>query len=158
VVHWPAGITEGGKIDDRQAFHLIDIMPTLCDLAETDYPSKHNGNSVKPAPGISMVPYWKGQVAQPEARTLYWQHLNHSAVQDGKWKLVSLDDRDSQRWELYDLSADRSETENVAAAHPEIVSRLREKWSTWAEESNVVPFPEDRAKPKPNPFPIGKRE
>lgn len=156
VVHWPAAIKSGGKIVGDQSFHLVDIMPTLCDLAEAEYPSSHKGKTVKPAAGLSMVPYWKGQVADPESRTLYWQHLNHSAVHDGDWKLVSLDDRDSKRWELYDLTSDRSETHDVAIDHPEKVAQLKKKWNAWAEESNVFPFPESRDKPGQNPFPLAE--
>lgn len=159
VVHWPAGIERKGKIVDGQSFHLVDIMPTLCDLAETEYPSTHNQKSVKPVAGTSMVPYWKDEVRQPESRTLYWQHLNHSAVRDGDWKIVSLDDRDDQRWELYDLANDRSETDNVAKDHPEKVEELAKKWAAWAKASNVLPFPESRDKASPNPFPLtGKDE
>jgi arylsulfatase len=152
VVHWPAAITDGGKIIDQQAFHLIDVMPTLCDLAGANYPTEHEGRSVKPAAGTSMVPYWKGEMNETPARTLYWQHLNHSAIRDGNWKLVTLDDRDATRWELYDLAQDRSETKNVAADNPEVVGRLRDKWQKWAEAANVFPFPEDRGEAKPNPI------
>ena len=55
VVHWPAAIP-GGTILSDASFHLIDIMPTLCDLAETKYPTEFDGRQVKPAPGMSMVP------------------------------------------------------------------------------------------------------
>jgi len=153
VVHWPAGTAERGRIVDDQVFHLIDVMPTLCDLGNATYPKQHDGEPVKPAPGISIAPYWKGEVDDPPVRTLYWQHLNHSAVRQGDWKLVTLDDRNRESWELYDLSEDRSETVNVIDKHTGLASRLRGKWRRWAEESNVLPFPEERGKSQPNRFP-----
>ncbi len=146
VVHWPEGIAERGRIHDEQVFHLIDVMPTLCDLAGATYPEEHDGRQVKPVPGISMVPYWRGEVSDPPERTFFWQHLNHSAIRQGDWKLVTLDDRNSVSWELYDLTLDRSETVNVIDEHPELAGELRGKWLAWAEESNVLPFPEDRGK------------
>ena len=105
-----------------------------------------------------MLPYWKGSVDQPEERTLYWQHLNHSAVRQGDWKLVTLNDRDSADWELYDLSEDRSETDNIIADHPELARRLEAKWRTWAKDVNALPFPEDRGDAKPNRAPQAPRE
>ena len=150
IAHWPAGIGEGGRIVGNQVFHLIDVMPTLCELAGTEYPAEYQGRQITPAPGISMLPFWKGPVDQPEKRTLYWQHMNHSAVRDGDWKLVTLHDRDPSAWELYDLSDDRSETDNALAQHPEVARRLQIKWHAWAENVNALPFPEDRGEAEPN--------
>ena len=91
-----------------------------------------------------MLTHLKGKVDKPKERTLYWQHLNHSAVREGDWKLVTLDDRDEVAWELYDLSDDRSETDNVIADHPQTARWLKAKWLAWAEDANVLPFPEER--------------
>ncbi len=153
LVHWPAGIADGGRIVDNQVFHLIDVMPTLCDLSGASYPKQQDGRSIKPAPGVSMKPYWQGNVAAPPIRTLYWQHLNHAAVRRGNWKLVTLDDRDEDRWELYHFSHDRSETVNLIKKHPAVAARLRSRWQEWATQSNVLPFPESRGKSKPNKIP-----
>ncbi len=150
VAHWPEGIAQGGQIVGNQVFHLVDIMPTLCELGDASYPSQHDGRPVKPAPGISMMPYLTGNVETPENRTLYWQHLNHAAIREGDWKLVTLDDRNQDSWELYDMSHDRSETDNVVKQHPALASELHGKWKQWATESNVFPFPEERGKPRPN--------
>jgi arylsulfatase len=158
IAHWPKGITDPGRIVSDQTFHLVDIMPTLCELADTQYPDEYQGRRITPTPGISMLPYWKGSVDQPEERTLYWQHLNHSAVRQGDWKLVTLNDRDSADWELYDLSEDRSETDNIIADHPELARRLEAKWRTWAKDVNALPFPEDRGDAKPNRAPQAPRE
>ena len=53
-------------------------------------------------------------------------------------------------WQLYDLSDDRSETDNVVDAHPEVARRLAAKWRAWATEANVLPFIEDRDEAEPN--------
>ncbi|MHC4405840.1 MAG: arylsulfatase [Planctomycetota bacterium] len=150
IAHWPKGIPEGGRIVSDQVFHLVDVMPTLCELAGTEYPGEYQGRRLTPNPGISMVPYWKGRVEEPERRTLYWQHMNHSAVRDGDWKLVTLNDRDQLKWELYNLSEDRSEMDNIIAQHPEVARELQTKWHAWATEVNVLPFPEERDEDEPN--------
>jgi arylsulfatase len=158
IAHWPRGITRGGRIVSNQVFHLVDIMPTLCELAGAQYPEAYQGRPVTPTPGMSMVPYWEGRVGQPEKRTLYWQHMNHAAVRDGDWKLVTLNDRDPSGWELYDLSDDRSETENAIAQHPEVARELAAKWRAWAEDVNALPFPEQRGKPDRNPPPDARTQ
>lgn len=153
IVHWPAGIRDGGKIVGDRVFHLVDVMPTLCDLAGTTYPERFQDRTIVPTPGVSMLPCWKGTDSDPSSRTLFWQHLDHSAVRQGDWKLVTLNDRGSTDWELYNLSEDRSETDNVIADHPALAAQLQAKWHAWAEQADVLPFPEQRGKPKSNPFP-----
>jgi arylsulfatase A-like enzyme len=146
IAHWPKGIPQRGAIVNNQVFHLIDIMPTLCELAGTSYPQAYSGREIAPNPGISMAPHWRGKVDHPEKRVLYWQHLNHAAIRQDNWKLVTLNDRTDDDWELYDLSKDRSETENLILEHPEIVREMKTKWRAWAKEVDVLPFPEDRNK------------
>jgi len=153
IAHWPAGIPRGGRIVTDRIFHLIDVMPTLCELAGAKYPRTYKGRKITPAQGVSMVPWLTGAVAGGEKRTLYWQHENHAAIREGDWKLVTVNDRDDAAWELYDLSGDRSETENLIEAHPDVARRLRTKWHEWAKQANVLPFPEQRGNAKPVPWP-----
>jgi arylsulfatase len=152
IAHWPKGIAHKGQIIGNQIFHLVDIMPTLCELAGVNYPDTYNGRKIKPNPGISMLPYWKDRIDQPQKRTLYFQHLNHSAVREGDWKLVTLNDRDDSHWELYNMSQDRSETDNQIHTHPDIAKNLKDKWHKWAKKVNVLPFPEDRQLIGKNPL------
>ena len=153
IAHWPAGIRAGGRIVGDQIFHLIDVMPTLCELAGATYPREFKGHAITPAEGISMVPCLTGTRIETRPRTLYWQHENHAAVRDGDWKLVTTNDRDDGAWELYHLSRDRSESLNLITRHPEIAERLKAKWRQWAERANVVPFPETRGGSQGVPWP-----
>jgi len=153
IAHWPAGIEKPGRICNRQMFHLIDVMPTLCELAGATYPQTRDGKKIVPAQGISMVPFITGTDAKVEPRTLYWQHENHAAVREGDWKLVTTNDRDETAWELYNLAADRSEMDDLIRQRPEIAERLRRKWQRWAEDVHAVPYPETRDPATPVPWP-----
>jgi arylsulfatase len=144
IVHWPAKIRRPGSIVRRQMFHLIDVMPTLCEVASAKYPETYRGRKITPAQGISMLPMITGGDADVEPRTLYWQHENHAAVREGNWKLVTSNDRDPEAWELYHLTGDRSESDDLCTQQPDVVRRLKSKWRRWAEQANVVPFPEQR--------------
>jgi len=153
IAHWPAGITTPGRVYGGQCFHLIDVMPTLCDLAGAKYPKTYDGRKITPAQGISMVPFLTGTAVKTSARTLYWQHENHAAVRQGDWKLVTVNDRDETAWELYNLADDRSESADLSEKHPDIVKRLKGRWLRWAGQVNAVPFPEKRPKPQRVPWP-----
>lgn len=153
IAHWPAGMGKPGGIVKEQMFHLIDVMPTLCEVAGTAYPETYKGRQITHAQGISMVPFLSDADATAEARTLYWQHETHAAIREGDWKLVTSDDRDERAWELYNLSVDRSESEDLREQHPKIAQRLREKWCHWAEETHVLPRPETRGNLKRVPWP-----
>ncbi|MGB9624664.1 MAG: hypothetical protein ACPMAQ_07345 [Phycisphaerae bacterium] len=68
---------------------------------------------------------------------LYWEHEGNRAVRQGKWKLVS---RFPDKWELYDIEADRTELNNVAQRHPEKVSELADLYDAWAKRCGVMPW------------------
>jgi len=153
IAHWPAGIQKSGRIVRDQIFHLVDIMPTLCEAAGTKYPENYKGRAVTPAQGISMLPFIATDNGAVAPRTLYWQHENHAAVREGNWKLVTSNDRDDGAWELYNLSEDRSESKDLSETHPDTIQRLKDKWHRWARQANVVPYPEQRSNSKPVPWP-----
>ncbi len=158
IAHWPAGISNPGRIETAPYFHVMDVMPTLCAAAGATCPAALEGREITPSPGRSMLPQITGGekegggAGDGEPRAICWQHENHAAIRAGRWKLVTVDDRKGD-WELYDLSADRGETENLAASRPEIVERLKRTWTAWARDVNALPFPEKRGKPTPNPWP-----
>jgi arylsulfatase len=131
IAHWPAGIAASGEIRHQPA-HLIDLMATALDLADAHYPNTFNGYDIIPLEGVSLVPAFQNEPLNREA--LFWEHLGHRAVRFGKWKLVA--ERD-QKWELYDLEADRTETHNLAGTHPQIVSELSKMWDDWADRALV---------------------
>lgn len=54
------------------------------------------------------------------------------------------DERDPNAWELYDLSAGRSESEDLSRPFPEKLEELKAKWRAWAKSSDVLPYPETR--------------
>jgi hypothetical protein len=59
---------------------------------------------------------------------LYFQFLNHRAIIQGKWKLVSAYDRP---WELHRLDTDRTETIDLSSRYPDRVRGLEESWTKW---------------------------
>ena len=136
VASWPAGIPSRGKIVP-QVGHLIDIMPTLLEVAGAEYPKTYNGHEILPLAGRSLATVLK--TGQPIDRELiFWEHEGNRAVRRGEWKFVS---QHPGRWELYDMSKDRTELTNVAADHADVVTELHALYDAWAKQSHVLPWP-----------------
>lgn len=134
IVHWPKGFNRKNKLE-HQPGHLIDIMATCVDVSGATYPKKfHDGNDIHPMEGRSLVPVFEGKKIQREA--IYWEHEGNRAVRVGKWKLVAKGGRGP--WELYDMEADRTETNNLATAQPERVKEMAALWHAWAKRANVL--------------------
>ena len=140
IAHWPKGIARDGEMESQPG-HLIDIMATCVDLARAEYPEMRSGQSITPLPGVSLRPAFAGNdLARPEP--IFWEHEGNRAVREGEWKLVAKGP--AGEWELYDMAGDRSETQNLAAEHPDVVSRLAAAWDRWAERAAAKPWPWDR--------------
>lgn len=112
IVSWPGKIQKGTTSDHLGYFP--DVMPTLAELTNTKTPEQCDG--------ISFLPTLLGQKGQKQHEKLFWQFRKQIAVREGKWKLLHHQAKDTV--ELYDLSQDLGENNNIAQEHPEIVSRL----------------------------------
>jgi arylsulfatase A-like enzyme len=136
VAHWPKGIADRGAIR-QQVGHVVDLMATSLDIAGVEYPTEFQGRAITPLEGISLVPAFADEtLVRPQG--LFWEHMGHRAVRIGDWKLVA---ERGQPWELYNLRADRTETEDLAERSPERVRTLVEAWEAWAERARVEPWP-----------------
>ncbi len=119
IANWPKRI-QAGTVSDHPSAHY-DLMATLADLAGADTPKSD---------GISFTPTLLGQAdKQPQHSYLVWDFAGYGgqlAIREGKWKGVqrNLKKNPNSPFELYDLEADRAETNNLAKKHPEIAKRL----------------------------------
>jgi len=137
IVHWPAKLKSPGTWTDQHG-HLIDIMASSLDAAGANYPSEYNGNAITPFEGKSLLPTVTDGAAV-ERDGIFWEHEGNRAVLAGKWKLVSKWSKpEDNRWELYDLEADRTETHDLAETHPDQVAELSAKWEAWADKVGVI--------------------
>ncbi|MDC1406088.1 hypothetical protein N8314_00875 [Akkermansiaceae bacterium] len=129
------GIQPQEKIN-TQVGHVTDLMPTLLELAGASYQPKESGKSYPELVGHSLVPSFSGKSYQ--RAPMIWEHNGNRALRKGKWKLVA--EGIKGKWELYDMEADRSETNNLASQHPDIVKTLTAKWDKIAKATHVYPL------------------
>jgi len=132
LCHWPSGIADKGTIRHTPA-HIPDIMATIVDAAGASYPSRYADRDIPPMEGVSLLPVLATD-ALPE-RPMFFEHEGNAAVRLGRWKLVREYPGD---WELYDMQVDRTETRDLAAAHPEVVADLAARWDGWAARAGVI--------------------
>lgn len=121
--------------------HIIDIAPTLYELAGAAYPTTFQGLKPHPLPGKSLIPVLfdaDSSVAREEG--LFWERAGNRAARLGKWKLVST--WPSYSWELYDLENDPTERTDVAGSNHALVSTLSKAYFAWAKRVGVVEFSE----------------
>ena len=135
IAYFPGVIAPGGVY--RNPAHIIDLMPTCLELASVTYPKTYNGHTITPAEGISLVPLLKGQ-AWKGHNALFFEHEGNRAVRQGDWKLVS--QKPSNKWELYNIKADRSELNDLSAQYPDKVNELVQLYNEWANRAGVIPF------------------
>lgn len=131
IARFPSKIAAGGLIDGTA--HLIDIAPTLYEIAGAKYPQTYKGNTIVPLAGESILPAIYGK-EWSRSKPIFWERAGNKAVRKGKWKLVSVR---SDQWELYDIEADRGETKNVIKEHSDIVAELQGLYDTWAKSVKV---------------------
>jgi len=142
IAHWPAGITARGELR-RQPAQLPDIMATCVDVAGVTFPSERQGREVQPHEGFSIAPTFADH---PHGReVLYWEHEGNKAIRRGKWKLVC---KHPGSWELYDMETDRTEMQDLAQQHPELVAELAARYDQWAQRCGVLPWAQLQAQRK----------
>lgn len=132
IIHWPKGVKNSGRLADAPS-HVIDIMPTLLEVAGASYPDKRNGKATIPLEGQSFANQFASTTTVP-SRDLFWEHEGNQAIRRGDWKAVRIK---NGPWSLYNLKEDRTETTNLNQTHPEKTEALADAWQAWAERCGV---------------------
>jgi len=128
IARWPGKIHEGAVSDHVSAFW--DFLPTAAEIAGVRVPGNIDG--------ISYLPALLGK-EQRKHEFLYWEfhegRASKQAVRMGKWKAVRL--RPSAPLELYDLSTDKGEKNNIASIFPDIVKKIEDYLKGARTESEI---------------------
>ncbi len=129
IVHWPAGIKDRGQLRNDPC-HLVDVVPTLVDLAGGD-PGLRERSDIPPVAGKTLAPAFTngGRVHHD---FLYFNHANNRALRAGNWKLVAAGA--TGPWELYDMRTDRCERRNLVSAEAGRAAELAATWKKHDEE------------------------
>ena len=123
IVHWPKGIAAKNELRHTPG-HVIDIVPTVLELAGVQLERQSSGEWIPTAPGKSLVPALAQDITI-QRDSIWWLHEGNRAIRVGDWKLVAAK---GDPWELYDLRSDRAEQHNLASQMPDKVKELEKAW------------------------------
>ncbi|HEY5008494.1 MAG TPA: arylsulfatase [Caulobacteraceae bacterium] len=120
----------------------MDIAPTILELAGVEHPGRSwKGRAIEPVRGRSLMPYLRGEAAVVHTDDVAtgWELFGRCAIRRGDWKALLLPPPDGPgRWQLYDLSKDPGETDDLAEAEPARLAGLVEDWNAYVEETGVL--------------------
>jgi arylsulfatase A-like enzyme len=151
IISWPEGIKDKGGL--RSQFgHVNDIVPTLLDVAGLEAPASVNGVAQKPMNGVSLRYTFDAPKAAEQHRTQYFEVFGRRSIyHDGwfaganhgvvPWK-VSMTDTppEEDKWELYNLREDFSQSKDLAAEQPAKLAELKQLFEREAAANQVLPI------------------
>lgn len=154
VVHWPNGIEDKGAVRS-QYHHIIDIAPTILDVASTQVPAEYQGIAQQPMDGTSLRYAFNNPEAPSQRTRQYYEMYGNRGIYSEGWKAVSLHGQrmpwelnsvspfEDDIWELYNLEEDFSEANNLADDYPEKLAEMIAIFEEEAWKYNVYPLYDD---------------
>ncbi len=155
TVTWPAKITDKGSQRD-QFLHVIDVVPTILEVAGITSPQSVDGITQVPMDGKSFAYLFDAANANaaPPRDTQYFEMMGQWGLWQNDWFLATkvnrapwnafatpnLDPLNNQVLELYNLKDDPTQSTDVAAAHPDMVQKLKETFIREATKYQVFPL------------------
>ena len=149
VIHWPDGVDATGEFR-TQWHHVTDIAPTIMEAAGLPFPNSVNGVTQKPFEGVSLLYAFDDAAAEDRHKTQYSEMFGNRAIYNEGWVAATKHRTpwaeaadgplDQDKWELYNVSADFSQSNDIAADNPE---KLKEMQALFLEEAlkyNVLPL------------------
>ena len=150
VISWPKGIASKGQVRE-QYHHATDVAATVLDVAGVQMPEVFRGIRQYPLNGVSMRYSFDDSAAATTRKRQYYAMLGTRGIWQDGWKAAALHaplsnkgNFDSDRWDLYHVDEDRSESTNVAEQNPDKLKELIAAWDEEAKNNFVLPL-DDRA-------------
>ena len=164
IVHWPKHLQSGGTFRS-QFMHVIDIAPTILEVAGLPEPTHVNGVEQHPMEGTSML-YALDDADAPERhatqyfecfcnRGIYHEGWTAAARHSTPWVVEALPPLEDDVWELYDTTVDWSQARDLASEQPERLEDLKDLWMEEARKHQVLPL-DDRRIERFNPDLAGR--
>jgi arylsulfatase len=151
IVHWPKGINGKGELR-TQFHHVIDISPTILELAGLPQPVFVDGVQQHPIEGVSMAYSFNNANAAEQHETQYFEMFGNRGIFHKGWTAVTRHKTpwiligevtpafDDDVWELYNVEADWSQANDLSKQMPEKLHELQRLWLIEATRYNVLPL------------------
>ncbi len=161
IVCWEKGIKSRDEIRSQYG-HIIDMVPTVLDALGIEAPSNIRGVPQHPMEGVSLLSTFDDAKAPETHTTQYFEMMGHRSIYHDGWRAVcpwpgtsfvdsgrkfgdeisydKLIELDATAWELYRVSKDPGETENLAATERNRLIAMIGMWYVEAGKYNVLPI------------------
>jgi arylsulfatase len=151
VITWPKGIKARGEVRN-QYHHAVDIVPTILEICGLEMPKVYRGVEQYPLSGVSMKYTFDAKPDDPTQKHVqYYTMLGTRAIWQDGWKAVAVHAPltgkgkfDQDKWELYHVDVDRSESKDLAKENPEKLEALKKLYMEEAEKNFALPL-DDRS-------------
>ncbi|MGB5634887.1 MAG: arylsulfatase [Waterburya sp.] len=152
AVHWPQGIQSKGELRS-QWHHVIDVVPTILEVAGLPEPKEVNGTPQRPIEGVSMLYSFNDAVAKDRHTTQYFEMFGNRGVYHDGWfagtihvtpwgKVENKFTEDT--WELYKVDEDFSMSTDLASQYPNKLAELQDLFIKEAVKYKVLPLDDRR--------------
>ncbi len=151
IVHWPKGVKGKGEVRS-QFHHVIDIAPTVLELAGLPQPMFVEGVQQHPIEGVSMAYSLNDAKAAEQHETQYFEMFGNRGIYHKGWTAVTRHKTpwlligevtpafDDDVWELYNTNSDWSQANDLSKQNPEKLHELQRLWLIEATRYNVLPL------------------
>jgi len=150
IVHWPKGIETKGEIR-HQFHHIIDVAPTILEVAQLPQPYMVNSVGQVPMQGVSMLYSFNDATAAERHEIQYFEMFGNRGIYHKGWTAVTRHRTpwvmsgqskpfDDDVWELYDTTKDWSQAHDLSKEMPDKLHELQRLWLMEAMRNNVFPM------------------
>lgn len=146
IVFYPKGIKEKGGIRTQYS-HVIDILPTTIELTGVKIPEVVNGYKQESLEGVSFASSLNNAAAPNKHLVQHYEIRGSRAIYKEGWKAGALhkpgDDFAKDKWELYHVSEDLNELNDLAAKNPAKLKELQDLFDQQAKKFNIYPLKDE---------------
>ena len=145
IIHWPKGIEKKNRGSLLNQFvNVSDIAPTLFEILNIQAPETYKGVPQIPISGHSFAHLLADPKGVSNNMIQYFENSGSRALIAGEWKAVCRHqtgaDYETEQWELYKLTDDWSECNDLAESEPKKLAELQNLWWEEAEKHGVLPL------------------
>jgi len=154
------GVQGAGELNKEAILHVMDIVPTVLELAGIEHPLTYKGREIAPVQGKSWLGMLAGNTQSPRTSDdwLGWELFNNGAIRQGDWKISRLyRPFGTGDWQLFSLAEDPGEQFDLSDKFPQKKKELVALWDEYVKRNGVIiaersPFERAR-KGLPDPVP-----
>jgi arylsulfatase A-like enzyme len=135
------GVKGKGGLNKDAVLHVMDITPTILELAGIEHPSTFNGHAIEPMQGKSWVGMMNGTTKSPRTDEdwLGWELFGNKAIRQGDWKISwQYQPMGIEDWQLFNLAKDLGEEYDLSDKHPKKKEELIALWDEYVLTNGVI--------------------